>query len=99
MKMSGMLTRSSMACSLRPSRCRSKASPRMACRRRCGQGQGLWARRVPLPSPEACGSNNSFIQWPLGPARPEHPGRRALTSQTGRLKPSDLPGEGGHCRI
>lgn len=43
MKMSGMLTRSSMACSLRPSRCRSKASPRMACRRRCGQGQGATA--------------------------------------------------------
>lgn len=58
MKMSGMLTRSSMACSLRPSRCRSKASPRMACRRRCGQGQGatalprsLWQQQLSFSGP------------------------------------------------
>lgn len=41
MKMSGMLTRSSMACIFRPSRCRSKASPRMACERRSCQVQAL----------------------------------------------------------
>lgn len=48
MKMSGMLTRSSMACSFRPSRCRSKASPRMACERGSHQAQRLQAPRVPL---------------------------------------------------
>lgn len=37
-----------MACSFRPSRCRSKASPRMACERGSYQAQRLQAQRVPM---------------------------------------------------
>lgn len=94
MKMSGMLTRSSMACSLSPSRCRSKASPRMACRRRCSQGQGLWACRVPLPSPEACGSNNSFIQWPPETCETRTPGQESPHFTDGETK-AQRPARGG----
>lgn len=75
MKMSGMLTRSSMACSFRPSRCRSKASPRMACEKGSCQAQGPQAQRVPRPSSKAYGSNATSTQWSLGITRPEGPGR------------------------
>lgn len=91
MKMSGMLTRSSMACSFRPSRCRSKASPRMACRGGPVR-RGLRDHRALLPSAEACGSNTSSVHWPLTPLRPEQPDRKALTSEMGKLRRRGLPG-------
>lgn len=99
MKMSGMLTRSSMACSFRPRRCRSKASPRMACRKGSCQEQGLQAHEAPLPSSGARGSNASSIHWPLRPVRPGQPSRRALTSQMGKLRPRDPPREAGKCSL
>lgn len=67
MKMSGMLTRSSMACSFRPSRCRSKAFPQMACGKGSCQGRELWAGAVQPPSSGACGGRASSLHWPSDP--------------------------------
>lgn len=70
MKMSGMLTRSSMACIFSPSRCRSKASPRMACERGAVRSRLL---------PRSLWRQQLFHSLARRPVRPEQPGRKALT--------------------
>lgn len=96
MKMSGMLTRSSMACSFRPSRCRSKASPRMACRRGRGQGQGPQGATA---LPRSLWQQHLFHPVAPGTCETRASGQESPHFADGETEPRDLPGEAGRCRI
>lgn len=88
MKMSGMLTRSSMACSFRPSRCRSKASPRMACR------GGPVRSGAAGPQGPAALSRSLWQQHLFRPLAPQTPETRAARQESPHFRDGETEAQG-----
>lgn len=88
MKMSGMLTRSSMACSFRPSRCRSKAFPQMACGKGSCQGRELRAGAVQPPS------SGAVVAMPLPSTGPQTRETRAARQESPDVTDGETEAQG-----